>query len=179
MFSSFYCSVGRRRRRDIYLFLLWILSTMPTSMRREAARNRANLAQKEIERQNRNKAAVMLRESAAPNISEISRNTNVSRRTVNRIRTAIDNNADEELQKLLSPVEYQPGRPHVLTPAEEQMLVSRLLYASKRGFGLDVDQLREAMASIASDGRKNYSNTLPSMATVRRFRAQHRDICSI
>jgi len=149
---------------------------MPSSMRRESARYRQNLDQKEIERQNRERAAELLRASEAPNISEISRATNVSRRTVNRIRAAIDNNATETLQKLLSPVDNQRGRPHILSPSEEKMLVSRLLYAAKRGFGLDVEQLREAMADIANDGRRGYANNLPTMATVRRFRAQNREV---
>jgi len=145
-------------------------------MRRESARHRQNIARKETERQNRNRAAELLRTSTVPNLSAISRETDVDRRLVGRIRDAINNNATKALHKLLNPADYQPGRPRVLSKSEERMLVSRIIYAAKRGFGIDINQIREAMGEMANDGRVNFANTLPSMETVRRFRAQHREI---
>jgi len=145
-------------------------------MRRQTARTRENMERKEIERVNRNRAAEMLKSSDEPNLSEISRETTVDRRTLRRIRDAMKSNDGESLHRLLSPGEFQPGRPRVLSKSEERMLVSRLLYASKRGFGLDVDQVRGAMSEIANDGRRGYQNVLPSMATVRTFRAKHREL---
>ena len=82
----------------------------------------------------------------------------------------------KNLKKLLSPVDNQPGRRHILLPDEEIVLVSRIPYTLQRGFGMDIDQVQESIGEIANDLQENYANILPSLVTLCRFRPQHRDI---
>lgn len=56
------------------------------------------------------------------------------------------------------------------------MVVERLLFAAERGSALRVNSLRYMMARVAKGERKTYANGIPSAATVRAFRARHREL---
>lgn len=105
-----------------------------------------------------------------------SRETSESRRIVIRIRILNATEDSETLEKSLGTIKHKLGRNRVLTANEESVLVPKLIYASKRGFGLDIGRVPEGMCEIGKEGRPTYENSLPSMETVRRFRDRHREL---
>ena len=164
-----------RCRKGWTIFLL-TYAIMPVSMRRVASLHRQNIERKEIERQNWKRTVDLLRSSSSPDVSAITRETEVNRCTVRRICDAMNDESNEALQKLFSPAGFQSGRTRVQSPSEERMEVSRIKHAWERGFALDLDQVREAIAEMANNGRANYRNNLPSVESVQQFRAVHREI---
>ena len=80
-----------------------------------------------------------MKSSDKTKFAPISWEINISRRIVSCIRNANATEDFETLEKMLAPINYKLGRSTVLTPDEEAVLVSRLLYDSKRGFILDID----------------------------------------
>lgn len=53
------------------------------------------------------------------------------------------------------------------------MLVERITFAAASGFAMDMDDIRQAMSRIASDGRRAWNGGVPSDAAIRSFRARH------
>lgn len=102
-----------------------------------------------------------------PSIAFIGPSTGISRRTRGRITSAYTSEEIEKLENLSNPREHRIGPQRVLAEDEDSMLVSRIVYAARRGFVMDIYQVREAMGAIAKDGRSTYTQILPSIETVR------------
>ena len=56
------------------------------------------------------------------------------------------------------------------------MIVKRLLFAARRGFAVDNEDLRQMMARMATINGSPYMNGLPCNETIRTFRSKHQDI---
>lgn len=147
---------------------------MPESMRRQTARLKRSKLQRAQEGKARNQAFQLLQTNEK--LSSIAARCSVSLTTLYRIRRAWKEKKQSLLHKLLSPVDYHAGRPSVLSTQEEEMIVKRVKHAAERGFAFDINHLKEAMSTIAADGRHSYKNALPCDDTIRSFRARHRDI---
>jgi len=149
---------------------------MPRSMRKQAADEETRREKEEIKAQNRIAVLNALRADINCNQTALEATTQVSRRVISRMATALKENNEYELTKLLNVTENRRGRSRVLTDAEEKMLCERIIFAASRGFGVYEDELPELMAKISNDGREAYKRRLPSSAAVRNFRARHREI---
>ncbi len=62
------------------------------------------------------------------------------------------------------------------TSDEEAMLTERLIYAGKRGCAVRKNTLKSLTSLIASNGRPNWKDGVPSEDCIRAFGARHREI---
>lgn len=73
--------------------------------------------------------------------------------------------------------ENRTGRRSVLSEVEQNMLAQHTIDARKRGFAFRLEKSKSLMGRVAKDGRVNcYKTGVPSEATVRKFRADHREL---
>ena len=93
-----------------------------------------------------------------------------------RLQSAIYKNDTTEVSKILCPNDNRPGRRPHLRPVQQTMIVKRLLFAARRGFAADNEDLKQMMAKMAELNGCPYKNGLPTNDTVRVFRAKHKDI---
>lgn len=147
-------------------------------MRREAAANKARDTRDAIEAAKRERAYELIEEGTL-SMRAIARATEVSRGTVSRLKCAYDNRENDyaPVRALLNPKENRAGRRSVLSALEQNKLSQKMVQGSQRGFAYSLDDARQVMGKIASDGRKNsFKNAIPSAATVRKFRCDHREL---
>ncbi len=81
-----------------------------------------------------------------------------------------------QILKLLNVVENHRGPNRVLSDDEDKMICERIIFAAARGFPVYEEDLPKLMAKLADDGRKGFERGLPSKASIRSFRARHREI---
>lgn len=160
---------NRRRRCDLFD------ETMTQSKRQYSRDRRVKEAQNIEEEERRKVVADSLRANPIANKTQLSQESGVNRRTVQRIAKALRENETDELERLLKVRENRPGRSPVLSMDEESMICERIQYCAARGFPVYADELPSIMADIASDGRDGYVNGKPIADTVRYFRARHGD----
>ena len=80
---------------------------------------------------------------------------------------------EAELKKLFSPERYKAGTTAVLSDEEEITLAESINCAAGRGFAINVNDQRQAITKIASDGRKIRRNGTPGSTVFRPYRARH------
>lgn len=93
-------------------------------------------------------------------------------RRIKRLHTSLNTAA---LRKLLNPGMNRAGAVAHLSVEQATMISERLIYAGKRGFAADVNDLKSLMAQTACLNDRPYKNGLPSDDTVRLYRAKHRE----
>lgn len=148
---------------------------MPPSMRK--------LAILEAKRQKKNAAAARSRAEAVRLIAVekvcvriAAAQTGVSISLCYQIKTLADQNDNDKLSRLMDPNSHRRGRRPHLTTEQQQMIVERLLFAARRGFAADVEDLMLVMARVARLNGRPYKSGVPSDDTVRLFRATHRQL---
>lgn len=154
-------------------------------MRKQSA-NRKKLASQLVQtKQNRAVALNLLRKDTiqprtrnrkALTLRQIAGISGASKTIVGEMSKCLQTKDEVTLNRLLNGA-MKPGRPSVLTPDEERVIVQRLMYCARRGAALGYDALSYMMAKIAADGRRNgFANGIPSQDTLRAFRARHREL---
>eukprot|EP00171_Calliarthron_tuberculosum_P003025 IDg3025t1 len=149
---------------------------MPDRIRAQRKHAQEAKQKREGQLQSRQDAVDLLR-AGGSSIRKVAGRTGVRKSIVGQLSRCLTMNSSIELQRLLHPDLHHQGRRGVLSSLEEQMIVERMNFASRRGFAFDVDDLSMVMARIASDGRDSWKNGVPSSDVVRAFRAKHPDVC--
>lgn len=125
-------------------------------MRRMAAKER-NRTKRDIEERGKREKAVQLLKSGKSG-AQVVRIGIVSRSNAYRLCNALKKN-DSELQNLLHSEQNRSGRRKIIGQAESSLIKSKMKEAASRGFASDMDDLRDAMFQIASDGREAFNTT--------------------
>lgn len=95
--------------------------------------------------------------------------------TCHRLKSFYMSGNGSKIKQLLDPGRFRAGgKPH-LSPEQENIISERLIFAGRRGFASDVNDLRSLMAQTAGLSGRPYKNGLPSSDTIRLFRAKHRE----
>ena len=100
------------------------------------------------------------------------------RTTCSKVAKALKKDDHVILDMLLNPTQNKEGRQPVITYNESELIKEQIVWAASQGFAIDTAQLQSIFAKTASDGRDTFrtSNGLPSMDTIRSWRAKNRDI---
>ena len=123
---------------------------MPPSMRRQTVLIKKR-QERPLSNSTKRKVAVeMLKEKRG--VRAISRVTGVDKSMVSKLKLALGEKDQAELEILLDGSRAQGVR-RVLSDEEECMIVEKCLFAARRGFALDDENLKTIMARIAQDGR--------------------------
>ncbi len=146
---------------------------MPKSIHRQANDLSMEKAQNIAKR---GKLAFRLLKEGKRALRYIAQITNVDKSTLSRISKCLRCNDEVTLEKMLCPSTYKRGASTASTSEEEEMLTERLIYARMRGFPVEKDTLKSLMSQIASDGRPNCKDGVPSGDAIRAFRAGHQEI---
>jgi len=145
---------------------------MLLSLKRQRKDENARLTRDEDRKGAQKKAAEHLRTGAFTGTREIAHLTGAPKSAVVDIKRKMEDQDERGLRKLISPKRSEAQR--VLKAEEDGMIVSHFLWAARRGFALEVDQVKSIMGRIANDGRgNNYMNGVPSDDAIRSFRARH------
>ena len=148
---------------------------MTFSMRRQTALAKQRDQRDSKRKECRERAYELLR--TGTKVAEVSRITDVSRSTCDRIKNAMDSNDEENLGKLLNPKENRAGRRCVITSEEDDMIRKQIDYAASRGFAWEKEDLKRAMTQISRDGRAGFRTKTKSASddAVRAWRARNRE----
>jgi len=148
---------------------------MTLSKRQYAAKRRKSDAEYAEESRKRQEVLDELRIDPLSNRTALSERFGVHRRTVIRIAAALVKNDTDGLAKLINVRDNRPGQSLTLSLDEEAMICDRIRYCAARGFPIYEDELPEILGKIADDGRPGYVNGMPTLETVRMFRARNSD----
>jgi len=143
-------------------------------MRSQAAIRKKRFNRAEEEKEARESAAELPKSDLS--VRQIAERCGLSITTAQRIRKAVKESDNAPLETLLDPVTHHAGRPTVLEPAEDELIVDKAYEAARRGFALDNNIMKSIQAKIADDGRLGFTNGVPSDAALRSFRARNRSI---
>lgn len=126
-------------------------------------------------RQNGRSKAVRLLTEISFSVPQIRRETEVSNTMVYTMKKYLMERKETELSRILNPGCNRPGRSRILTVEEEYMISHRLVNAARRGFPMDVDNLRILVSKVVADGRK-VPLGFPTLDAGRSFRTRHYEL---